>query len=123
MNRRRTTMTRVLRFLLPVAGALAIAGCVVYEPVAVSQPAVTQRYDRSWSAAAGAMADAGLTITAQDRGAGIIRGERGGTTITAMVQTLADGRIQVKFDSKGPGGADADLVQRVSDNYERRMGR
>ena len=115
-------MTHVLR-LLAVASALAIAGCVVYEPVAVSQPTVTQRYDRSWSAAAGAMADAGLTITAQDRGAGVIRGERGDTTITAMLQTLADGRIQVKFDSKGPGGADAGLVQRVSDNYERRMGR
>ena len=49
--------------------------------------------------------------------------ERGSTTITAIVQTLADGRIQVKFDSKGPGGADAGLVQQVSDNYDRRMGR
>jgi len=122
MNRRGTAMTRVVR-LLAVAGALAIAGCVVYEPVAVSQPTVGQRYDRSWSAAVGARADAGLTVTAQDRGAGSIRGERGGTTITATVQTLADGRIQVKFDSKGPAGADAGLVQRVSDNYDRRMGR
>jgi hypothetical protein len=122
MNRRGTATTRVLR-LLAVVSALAIAGCVVYEPVAVSQPTVTQRYDRSWSAAVGAMADAGLTITEQDRGAGSIRGERAGTTITALVQTLADGRIQVKFDSKGSPGADPGLVQRVSDNYDRRMGR
>jgi len=115
-------MKNVLSWFL-AASVLALGGCVVYEPVAVSQPTVSQRFDRSWSAAAGAMDDAGLTITAQDRGAGVIRGERGGTTITAMVQTLADGRIQVKFDSKGPGGADAGLVQRVSDNYDRRMGR
>ena len=30
MNRRRSTMTRVLR-LLTIAGALALAGCVVYQ--------------------------------------------------------------------------------------------
>ena len=105
------------------ASALALSACVVYDPVAVSQPTLSQRYDRSWNAASAAMYDAGLNITAQDRGAGVIRGERGGTTITAMVQTLADGRIQVKFDSKGPGGTDAGLVQQVSENYERRMGR
>ena len=115
-------MKSVLSWLL-AASVLALSACVVYEPVPVAQPTVSQRFDRSWNAAADAMGDAGLTITAQDRGAGVIRGERGETTITAMVQTLADGRIQVKFDSKGPGGADAGLVQRVSDNYERRMGR
>lgn len=113
-------MKNILSWLL-AASVLALSACVVYEPVPVAQPTVSQRFDRSWNAAAGAMDDAGLTITAQDRGAGVIRGERGGTTITAMVQTLADGRIQVKFDSKGP--ADAGLVQRVSENYERRMGR
>ena len=115
-------MKNILSWLL-AASVLALSACVVYEPVPVAQPTVSQRFDRSWNAAAGAMDDAGLTITAQDRGAGVIRGERGGTTITAMVQTLADGRIQVKFDSKGPSGADAGLVQRVSENYERRMGR
>ena len=119
---RRPAMRRVL-LGLAAAGAFALAGCVVYEPVAVSQPTVSQRYDRSWNAASAAMYDAGLAITEQDRGAGVIRGQRGGTTITAMVQTLADGRIQVKFDSKGPGGADAGLVQQVSDAYDRRMGR
>lgn len=115
-------VTAVLRQVV-LASALALSACVVYEPVPVSQPTLSQRFDRSWNAASAAMHDAGLTITAQDRGAGVIRGERGSTTITAMVQTLADGRIQVKFDSKGPGGADAGLVQQVSDNYDRRMGR
>lgn len=69
------------------------------------------------------MSDQGLAITAQDRGAGVIRGERGGVTITATLETLADGRIQVKLDTKGVDSADPGLIQRVSDSYDRRMGR
>jgi hypothetical protein len=108
--------------LLVVSAAVSLGSCVVYEPVpASSQPTLQQRFDRSWAAASGAMSDQGLTITAQDRGSGVIRGERGGTTVTATVETLADGRVQVKFNSAG--GADPGLVQRVSDSYDRRMGR
>ena len=58
-----------------------------------------------------------------DRGAGVIRGERGGLTITATIETLGDGRIQVKFGSKGDNSLDPGLIQRVSDSYDRRMGR
>ena len=36
-------------------------------------------------------------------------------------EALADGRLQVKFASKGADGTD--LTQRVSDSYDRRMGR
>jgi hypothetical protein len=106
-----------------VAAAFMLGGCVVYEPVPVSQPTVQQRFDRSWSAAAGAMSDEGVAITAQDRGAGVIRGTRGGALVTASVQTLADGRIQVKFDAAGPSGTDTAFVHRLSDSYDRRMGR
>jgi hypothetical protein len=104
-------------------GALLLGSCVVYEPVPVPQPSLQERYDRSWSAAAGAMSDEGLTITQQDRGSGVIVGTRGNTTIVATVQTLADGRIQVRFDSRGATAADPDLIHRVSDSYDRRMGR
>ena len=103
-----------------VAIAFILNGCVVYEPVAVG-PSVQQRFDRSYAAAAAAMSDEGLAITAQDRGSGTIRGTRDGTTIVASVQTLADGRIQVKFYSSGSGVPN--LVHRVSDSYDRRMGR
>ena len=72
-------------------------------------------------AAAGAMSDQGLTITAQDRGAGTIRGTRGGTTIVATLTTLPDGSIQVRFDA--PGANDPNLIHQVSDSYDRRMGR
>ena len=106
--------------LTVVVAILSLASCVVYEPVPVIvQPTLQQRYDRSWDAAAGAISDQGLTITSQDRGAGVVRGERGDTSVTATLETLPDGRIQVKFNSKG----DPSVVQRVSDSYDRRMGR
>jgi len=108
--------------LAMVCALLSLGACVVYEPVPLSaQPTLQQRLDRSWAAAAGAMSDQGLTITSQDRGTGVIIGERGGITITATVEALADGRLQVKFASKGADGTD--LTQRVSDSYDRRMGR
>jgi len=112
----------VIRALLLAGFVLALGGCVVYEPVVV-QPSPQQRFDRSWDAAGGALADQGVTITAQDRGAGVLRGERGGVGITASVRTLADGRIEVKFDQTGATGSDPNLVHRISESYDRRMGR
>ena len=110
------------RFLAVIAIVVAasMGGCVVYEPVVVG-PTVQQRFDRSYAAAAGAMSDQGLAITAQDRGAGTIRGTKDGTTIIATLSTLPDGSIQVRFDS--PGASDPNLIHRVSDSYDRRMGR
>ena len=117
-------MNLKLSRLLLVSALLSSGACVVYEPVPVtSQPTLQQRFDRSWAAATGAMSDQGLTITSQDRGAGVIRGERGGVTITATLETLVDGRVQVKLDSKEANSADPGLIQRVSDSYDRRMGR
>ena len=88
-------MNLKLRRLAIAFAMLSLNSCVAYEPVPVSsQPTVQQRFDRSWAAATGAMSDQGLTITSQDRGAGVMRGERGGTTITATLKTLADGSVQ-----------------------------
>ena len=112
----------MIRALLLAGFVLALGGCVVYEPVVV-QPSPQQRFDRSWDAAGGALADQGVTITAQDRGAGVIRGTRDGINIAASVQTLADGSIQVKFDQSGATSSDPNLIHRVSDSYDRRMGR
>jgi hypothetical protein len=113
-----------VRWLASVAATLVLAACVVYEPVAVSPgPTVQQRFDRSWVAAGGAMSDQGVAVTAQDRGTGVMRGERGGIAITATLVTMADGSIQVKLESSGATNNDPGLVQRVSESYERRMGR
>src|SRR5688572_33468176 len=96
-----------------------LAGCVVYEPYPVS---AQSRFDQSWNAATGAMADQGVSIGTQDRGAGIIRGTRSGINVQASLRTLADGRVEVRFDSSGDR-ADPGLIHRISESYERRMGR
>jgi hypothetical protein len=119
-------MNRQLRLLVVVAVILPLGACVVYEPIPVvasPQMTVQQRFDRAWAAAGGAMYDQGLTITAQDRGSGVIRGERGGITITATLETLADGSVQVKFNSREATTTDPGLINRVSDSYDRRIGR
>ena len=79
--------------------AMLLASCVAYVPAyapVVSQTTPQQRFERSWSAANGAMYDQGLTITAQDRGAGVIQGQRGSITITTTLETRADGSVQVR---------------------------
>ena len=111
-----------MRWSLMLGVALAMAGCVYYEPMVV-QPTAEQRFDRSWTAASGAMIDHGVTITAQDRGSGTIRGQRGGIDIAASVRTLPDGKIEVRFNQPGAASGDAELVHRISDSYDRRMGR
>ena len=104
---------RILRALLCIALLSTLAGCVVYEPVPVQS-----RYDQSWAAATGAMADQGVSVAVQDRGAGVIRGARGGANVEGSVRTLADGRVEVRFHS-----SDSSLAHRISESYERRMGR
>jgi len=114
-------------FRLPIAlllaiGLLALGGCVAYAPVPMAQPSPQQRYDQSWAAAAAAMTDQGVTITAQDRGASTIRGQRSGVDVTALVQTQPDGNVQVSFETAGPPGAEPGLAKRLREGYLRRMG-
>ena len=112
----------MMRWLILLGVALVMSGCVVYEPM-VTQPSVEQRFERSWMAAGGALTDQDVAITSQDRGAGMIRGQRGNIGITASVRTLADGRLEVKFDQSGGASGDPELVHRISESYDRRMGR
>ena len=100
-------MRRLLQGCM-LAAVLVLGGCVVYEPVP-SGPSPQQRFDRSWSAASGAMIDQGVTIESQDAGSGAIRGRRGG--------------IQIRFDQSGATSEDPGLIQRVSRSYDLRMGR
>jgi hypothetical protein len=114
-------------FLLPKTwllafGLLALGGCVAYTPAPMAPPSLQQRYDQSWAAAAAAMTDQGVTITAQDRGAGAIRGQHAGVNVTALVQTQPDGNVQVSFETAGPPGAEPGLAKRLREGYLRRMG-
>ena len=109
----------MLKAMSVIAGSLALAACVVYEPVPVQAPST---YDRAWAAAIGAMQDQGVAINDQDRASGVLRGTRGPTGVTAVVRTRPDGRVQVEFNTTGTS-SDPGLVERIGDSYNRRMGR
>jgi len=101
------------------ASVLAVSGCAYYPyPVTTAVPA---SFDRSFSAAGGAMRDQGLAISAEDRSSGTIVGRIGGGTVTARVMQQADGSVRVQFDATG--SRDPALIDRVSQSYDRRMGR
>ena len=68
------------------------------------------------------MQDQGVAINDQDRAAGVLRGTRGPTGVTAVVRTRPDGRVQVEFNTTGTS-SDPGLVERISASYNRRMGR
>lgn len=110
----------LLGILSLVAFGAVIPGCTVYEVAPgtyVSQPPST--FDRSWSAALGALDDQGVSITHQDRSSGQIRGTRNGTDVRADLRTQADGSVRVEFHTASRDG----LAERISQSYNRRMGR
>lgn len=107
-----------------LVAAAVLAGCTVYQVgPATYAPAPPTGFDRSWNAAAGALQDQGVQITAEDRAAGVIRGRRGGIDVTANVRTQADGSVRVEFNTGGATGQDPQLIDRISRSYDVRMGR
>lgn len=113
------------RYLLTLVftGAL-IAGCTYYQTASgtyVTTP--VSSFDRSWGAVIGAFQDQGVRITSEDRGAGIVRGTRNGIYPTAIVRTQADGSVRVEFKTTGATQWDPALIDRISQSYDRRMGR
>jgi hypothetical protein len=69
------------------------------------------------------MEDVGVRIVSADRESGIIRGVRDAADATVVVRTQADGRVRVEFSAKGPSTEDHNLAARISQAYDRRMGR
>ena len=109
-------------FTLMFVLTVLLSACVVYEPVPM--PAYYgSSYDRVWDSALGAAEDAGVKITSTDRTIGIIRGVTSSADVTISVTTQADGKIRMEFSSKGSKGQDADLNDRFTRFYNRRMGR
>jgi len=102
--------------------ALLLAGCVVYEPVAV-MPGAPASFDRSWNAALGAAQDVGIAVAAADRSSGLIQGRHNAATATIAVIPQADGRLRIQFDARGLGPQDQGLEDRFVQAYNRRMGR
>jgi len=100
-------------------GSALPMGCVVYEPVPAYSPSPST-YDRAWNATLGALQDVGVGVTSADRATGVIRGAKEGVDVTATVLQQADGRTRVQFNASGTDGG---LADRISQAYERRMGR
>jgi hypothetical protein len=115
----------VARSALVAAAAvivLALSGCTYYVPApGTVVPGAPASFDRSFSAAAGAMRDQGLAISVEDRSSGTIIGKAQTGTVTASVRQQADGSVRVQFDATGL--RDTDLINRVSRGYDQRMGR
>lgn len=111
------------RFALLAAFPL-IAGCVYSPPpsypVVVSTP---PSYDRSWDAALGAAADAGIQVTLADRTVGRITGSKAGATVTIELLQLSDKSLQVKFSAPDSRESNPTLGDRWLSAYNRRMGR
>jgi hypothetical protein len=106
-------MTLARKFAALLLLSLGLAGCVAYEAVPVDP------MDRPWQSAVGAVDDAGLQLVTADRATGTVRGTRGGAEGTILVRMRSDGRVGVEISSKGDPG----LTQRLTDAYNRRMGR
>ncbi len=89
-------------------------------PAGYSRPA---SFDRSFNSAVAAMREQGVAITQEDRGAGIVRGIRGGIQVTAIVRQQADGSVRLQFDTSGQTAADPTLIDRITRSYNANMGR
>lgn len=99
-----------------------LGGCVV-APYGTPVPMGPSTYDRSFDAALGALQGQGLSISSQDRGAGVVVGSRGALTVSASVRPQPDGTTRVEFNQSGNQAQDPNLLQRVVADYNRRMGR
>jgi hypothetical protein len=100
--------------------AMALGGCVVYEPVPAPQP---RAFVRPGRAAVGGAQDEGVRITSEDRTNGVIRGLRDEQEVTINIRSQADGSVRVEMSARGPKGSDPGLAGRISRAYDRRMGR
>jgi len=116
-----------VRGLTLVVVAAFLAGCTYYVApagtVVSAPPPAMSSFDRSWSAAVGALGDEGVRITSEDRNAGIVQGSRDGIDVTANVRVQANGSVRVEFNTRGETRRDPGLIDRISLAYDRRMGR
>ena len=122
MNLKSFRLAKRLGFLA-LSGCMSIRRAPPYAPAPMyPQPTTQQRFDRSWSAAAGALSDQGLTIAVAGSRRRRDPGERAASRLPQQ-RDAADGRIQVKFTSRAATVCDPALMQRCPDSYDRRMGR
>ena len=102
-----------------------LSACVYHTPAPGTHTTTSSvsKFDRSWSAAIGAFSDQNIRITSQERVAGVIQGTRNGINVTGTIRQQADGSVRVQFDTSGATSQDPGLVDRITQSYNRRMGR
>lgn len=105
---------------LAPGGGEAFAATAHIVPATFSSAPLTT-FDRSFSAAVRAFRDEGVGDINADRQAGSITGRAGSTPISAAFRRQADGTLSVQFASPDPKAND--LLQRIYNTYNRRMGR
>jgi hypothetical protein len=112
--------------LAALAALAVLAGCVVAPYPYPATPVVTSAppsFDRSWDAALGAAADAGVEILSADRANGRISGRKAGAAVTIEVKRRADNDLQVSFSAPDSKESNPTLNDRWLAAYQRRMGR
>lgn len=119
--KRADVIFRRLMLICVCALLLPLTGCPYYAVPPGTVVTTPASFDRSFSAAAGAMSDEGLAISVRDPGSGTVVGAMNGSTVTASVRQQADGSVVVQFNSPDP--RDPTLLDRISRSYDRRMGR
>ncbi|GLC97838.1 hypothetical protein Tamer19_72470 [Cupriavidus sp. TA19] len=107
--------------LLASGGILALSACTTPAGTGAFTVMTPASFDRTFTAAAGAMQDQGLAISVADPVSGVVVGSLESSTVMAGVDQMADGHVQVSFDSMG--ASDPALMARISRSYNRRMGR
>ena len=116
-------MRRLLNLVLLAAVAALCVGCVAYPygyPSTVTTPA---SFDRSWDAALGAAADAGVQVSNADRANGRISGSKAGAAVLIELRPQADKSLKVTFDAPESKETNPTLNERWLSAYNRRMGR
>jgi len=118
-------MSRYL-YLALAAGSALLVGCVVAPYPYPSHPTTVvtpPSFDRSWDAALGAAADAGVQVTRADRATGRITGTKAGAAVTIDLRPQADNTLQVIFHAPDSKESNPTLNDRWLAAYNRRMGR
>jgi hypothetical protein len=102
--------------------AVSISACVAY-PYGYPAGPGPANFDRSWDAALGAAADAGVQVTSADRASGRISGSKAGAAVNIALLPQADGSLRVSFDAPDAKETNPTLNERWLSSYQRRMGR
>lgn len=118
------TSLRTVASVIAVAAAFMLQGCYT-TPTPVPAPrSIQERFEASWQAARGAASDVGVRLTYEDRPSGTLRGEQGSSSVSITVVPQADATIHVGFTvTGGTSSQDANLRERLTSAYQRRMGR